>query len=123
MTGKVESHKDLLVWQKSMDLVVLVYKLVQELPKSEQYALSDQIRRAAVSIPSNIAEGKSRNSIKEYKHFIGIAKGSVAELETQLLICERIGYFNKEEISNTLGLLDEVSKMLTKLNNVLAPRT
>ena len=123
MTGKVESHKDLLVWQKSMDLVVLVYKLVQELPKSEQYALSDQIRRAAVSIPSNIAEGKSRNSIKEYKHFIGIAKGSVAELETQLLICERIGYFNKEEISNTLGLFDEVSKMLTKLNNVLAPRT
>ena len=123
MTGKVESHKDLLVWQKSMDLVVLVYKLVQELPKSEQYALSDQIRRAAVSIPSNIAEGKSRNSIKEYKHFIGIAKGSVAELETQLLTCERIGYFNKEEISNTLGLLDEVSKMLTKLNNVLAPRT
>ncbi|WP_027729145.1 four helix bundle protein [Treponema sp. C6A8] len=123
MAEKVESHKDLVVWQKSMDLVVLVYKLVQELPKSEQYALSDQIRRAAVSIPSNIAEGKSRNSIKEYKHFIGIAKGSVAELETQLLICERIGYFNKEEISNTLGLLDEVSKMLTKLNNVLAPRT
>ena len=123
MAEKVESHKDLVVWQKSMDLVVLVYKLVQELPKSEQYALSDQIRRAAVSIPSNIAEGKSRNSIKEYKHFIGIAKGSVAELETQLLICERIGYFNKEELSNTLGLLDEVSKMLTKLNNVLAPRT
>ena len=123
MAEKVESHKDLVVWQKSMDLVVLVYKLVQELPKSEQYALSDQIRHAAVSIPSNIAEGKSRNSIKEYKHFIGIAKGSVAELETQLLICERIGYFNKEEISNTLGLLDEVSKMLTKLNNVLAPRT
>ena len=123
MAEKVESHKDLVVWQKSMDLVVLVYKIVQELPKSEQYALSDQIRRAAVSIPSNIAEGKSRNSIKEYKHFIGIAKGSVAELETQLLICERIGYFNKEEISNTLGLLDEVSKMLTKLNNALAPRT
>ena len=123
MTGKVESHKDLVVWQKSMDLVVLVYKLVQQLPKSEQYALSDQIRRAAISIPSNIAEGKSRNSIKEYKQFIGIAKGSVAELETQLLICERIGYFNKEEISNTLGLLDEVSKMLTKLNSVLAPRT
>ena len=123
MNGKVESHKDLTVWQKSMDLVVLVYKLMEKLPKEERYSLCDQIRRSAVSIPSNIAEGKSRNSIKEYKHFIGIAKGSVAELETQLLICERIGYFNKEEISNTLGLLDEVSKMLTKLNNVLAPRT
>ena len=123
MNGKVESHKDLTVWQKSMDLVVLVYKLMEQLPKEERYSLCDQIRRSVVSIPSNIAEGKSRNSIKEYKQFIGIAKGSAAELETQLLICERIGYLNKEDLSNTLGLLDEVSKMLAKLNTALAPRT
>ena len=123
MNGKVESHKDLTVWQKSMDLVVLVYKLMEQLPKEERYSLCDQIRRSAVSIPSNIAEGKSRNSIKEYKQFVGIAKGSAAELETQLLICERIGYLDKEELSEVMGLLDEVSKMLAKLNNVLAPRT
>lgn len=123
MNGKVESHKDLTVWQKSMDLVVLVYKLMEKLPKQERYSLCDQIRRSAVSIPSNIAEGKSRNSIKEYKYFVGIAKGSVAELETQLLLCERIGYLQKEELRETLGLLEEVSKMLGKLNLVLAPRT
>ncbi len=123
MNGKVESHKDLTVWQKSMDLVVLVYKLMEQLPKEERYSLCDQIRRSVVSIPSNIAEGKSRNSIKEYKQFVGIAKGSAAELETQLLICERIGYLDKEELSEVMGLLDEVSKMLAKLNNVLAPRT
>ncbi len=123
MNGKVESHKDLTVWQKSMDLVVLVYKLMEQLPKEERYSLCDQIRRSAVSIPSNIAEGKSRNSIKEYKQFVGIAKGSAAELETQLLICERIGYLDKEELSEVMGLLDEVSKMLAKLNIALAPRT
>lgn len=123
MNGKVESHKDLTVWQKSMDLVVLVYKLMEQLPKEERYSLCDQIRRSVVSIPSNIAEGKSRNSIKEYKQFIGIAKGSAAELETQMLICERIGYLKKEELSEVMGLLDEVSKMLAKLNNALAPRT
>lgn len=123
MNGKVESHKDLTVWQKSMDLVVLVYKLMEQLPKEERYSLCDQIRRSAVSIPSNIAEGKSRNSIKQYKHFVGIAKGSAAELETQLLICERIGYLDKEELSEVMGLLDEVSKMLAKLNIALAPRT
>ena len=123
MNGKVESNKDLTVWQKSMDLVVLVYKLMEQLPKEERYSLCDQIRRSVVSIPSNIAEGKSRNSIKEYKQFVGIAKGSAAELETQLLICERIGYLDKEELSEVMGLLDEVSKMLAKLNIALAPRT
>ena len=123
MNGKVESHKDLTVWQKSMDLVVLVYKLMEQLPKEERYSLCDQIRRSAVSIPSNIAEGKSRNSIKQYKQFVGIAKGSAAELETQLLICERIGYLDKEELSEVMGFLDEVSKMLAKLNIALAPRT
>ena len=114
---EIDSHKDLIVWQKSMDLVTLIYRLIKKLPSDERYSLSDQIRRSAVSIPSNIAEGKSRNSIKEYKQFVGIAKGSAAELETQLLICERIGYLNKEDLSEVMGLLDEVSKMLAKLNN------
>ena len=118
-----ESYQELIVWQKSMDLVEMIYRLIKKLPGDERYSLCDQMRCSAVSIPSNIAEGKSRNSIKEYKQFVGIAKGSAAELETQLLICERIGYLEKEELSEVMGLLDEVSKMLAKLNNVLAPRT
>ena len=119
----VESHKDLIVWQKSMDLVVQIYSIVKKLPKEERYSLIDQMRRSAISIPSNIAEGKSRNSINEYRHFVGIAKGSAAELETQLLICVQIGYLSKEDIKEVLGLLDEVSKMLAKLNLALTPRT
>ena len=79
----VQSFQDLIIWQKAMDLVIEVYNLVKELPKEEQYALSDQMRRAAVSIPSNIAEGQSRNSTKEFIQFLSVAKGSNAELQTQ----------------------------------------
>ena len=79
----VQSFQDLIVWQKATDLVIEVYNLVKELPKEEQYALSDQMRRAAVSIPSNIAEGQSRNSTKEFIQFLSVAKGSNAELQTQ----------------------------------------
>ena len=100
-----------------------IYSIVKKLPKEERYSLIDQMRRSAISIPSNIAEGKSRNSINEYRHFVGIAKGSAAELETQLLICVQIGYLSKEDIKEVLGLLDEVSKMLAKLNLALTPRT
>ena len=85
-------YKELTVWQKAMDLVVEVYCLVRKLPKEELYALSDQIRRAVVSIPSNIAEGQQRNSKNDFKHFLTIARGSNAEVETQLLICVRLTY-------------------------------
>ena len=90
MENKVKSYKDLIVWQKSMDLVIEIYKLVKKLPKEETYSLSDQMRRAVVSIPSNIAEGYTRKSTNEYLNFLSIANGSRTELETQLLICERI---------------------------------
>ncbi len=91
----VKSYNDLIVWQKSMDLVVEVYKLVRNLPKEELYALSNQMRRAAVSVPSNIAEGQKRNSTKEFVQFLSFAKGSAAELQTQLLICNRLDYFTE----------------------------
>lgn len=78
----MRTHKELLVWQKSMLLVEEIYRLVKRLPKEETYALSDQMRRAAVSIPSNIAEGNARNSPKEFQHFLYISLGSAAELET-----------------------------------------
>ena len=110
-----ESYTDLLVWKKSMDLVVEIYHLVKQLPKEETYALSDQMRRAAVSIPSNIAEGKNRNSDKAFKQFLSIARGSTSELETQLLICNRIGYLSEEETELAIGLNKEVGRMLYTL--------
>ena len=113
------SYQNLLVWQKAMDLTADIYKLVKKLPKEEIYALSSQMRRAVVSIPSNIAEGRDRNTNKEFVHFLTIARGSKAELETQLLVCVRVGYLSENEIAETMNLLIEVGKMLTSLINKL----
>ena len=101
------------------DIVVEVYNLVKKLPKEEQFALSDQMRRAVISIPSNIAEGRGRYSIKEYTHFLSVAKGSNAELETQLLLCVKINYLNNSDIERAFGLIKEVGKMLTSLQKSL----
>ena len=113
---RAKSYRDYIVWQKSIDLSVEIYKLVKLLPKTETYALSDQMRRAVVSIPSNIAEGQGRNSAREFVHFLGIARGSQKELETQIYICKRLEYFTEEEASSTaLNLCEEVGKMLNSL--------
>lgn len=111
----IRNYKDLIVWQKAMDLSVEIYRLVKNLPKEELYCLSDQMRRSAISIPSNIAEGKSRTSQKEFSYFLSIAQGSRSELETQIQLCEKIGYLNADEIKNALDLLTELEKMLVKL--------
>lgn len=111
----IRNYKDLIVWQKAMDLSVEIYRLVKKLPKEELYCLSDQMRRSAISIPSNIAEGKSRTSQKEFSYFLSIAQGSRSELETQIQLCEKIGYLNVDEIKNALDLLIELEKMLVKL--------
>ena len=108
-------YKDLTVWQKSMDLVVEVYRLTKNLPKEELYGLTNQLRRAAVSIPSNIAEGNARTSKGDYARFLSIARGSCAEVETQLLLCIRLDYFVEEDISDTLKLCDETGRMLTSV--------
>ena len=108
-------YSEMIVWQKSMDLVVEIYRLVKLLPADERYALSEQMRRAAVSIPSNIAEGESRKTDKEFKHFLSIAKGSVSEVETQLFICRRINYLTEEQIQNSVLQCQEVRRMITKL--------
>ena len=105
---KIEDYKDLIVWQRSMELAEEVYRLVKKLPKEELFALSDQIRRAVISIPSNIAEGYERNSTKEYIHFLSIAKGSKAELETQLLLCTKIHYLNNSDIEKSISLIQEI---------------
>ena len=105
-----------------MDLVVVVYRLVKSLPRTEDYALSSQMRRAVVSIPSNIAEGQARNSTKEFANFLSIAKGSNAELETQIELGVRLGYFRPEEVEVPLSLAEEVGRMLTSLITKLTTR-
>ncbi|MBR2518167.1 MAG: four helix bundle protein [Selenomonadaceae bacterium] len=110
-----KDHKDLIVWQKSMDLLVEVYRLVKKLPREETYALSDQMRRAAVSIPSNIAEGRGRSSEKDYIRFLFISRGSRAELDTQLLACIRLGYLDESDVENALNLSSEISSMLNSM--------
>ena len=115
----IKDFKDLIVWQKAMELVAEVYRLVKKLPKEELFALSDQIRRAAISIPSNIAEGQGRNSTKELIHFLAIAKGSKAELETQLLLCVKINYLKGAEIETAISLIQEIGKMLNALQKSL----
>ena len=119
---KSSNYKELKVWQKAMDLTVEVYKIVKLLPKEETYALSDQMRRAVVSIPSNIAEGQGRNSDKEFIQFLSIARGSLWELETQIEICLRIGYIDQSLATNTNNLIAEISKMLNALSNSLKPQ-
>jgi len=113
------SYQGLKVWQKAMDLTAMIYSLVKKLPKEELYSLSDQMRRAVVSIPCNIAEGQDRHTNKEFTQFLIIARGSKAELETQLLICVKIGYLTDSDIFEAMNSTKEVGKMLTSLINKL----
>jgi four helix bundle protein len=98
-----------------MELVTEVYRLTRGFPREELYGLTQQVRRAAVSIPSNIAEGQARDSTAEFRRFLLIAQGSRAEVETQILIAVRLGYANETDAGTTMSLLAEVRKMLTKL--------
>ena len=104
--------KDLLVWRKSMEVAREIYILIRKFPREEIYALSDQMRRCAVSIPSNIAEGQQRNSKNEFIQFIGYAQGSRGELQTQLLLAKDFGYLTEEEIEPVFYELKEIGKML-----------
>ncbi|MBR1762027.1 MAG: four helix bundle protein [Eubacterium sp.] len=113
------SYKNLDVWQKSMNLVVEIYGLLKFLPTTEQYALSNQMRRAAVSVPSNIAEGQQRNSPKEFISFLSIAKGSLAELETQLILCNMLGYLTEVQTETAMSLCQDIGRMIYALINSL----
>jgi len=116
-----KSHKDLIVWQKSMDLVEEVYRLTKFLPTDELYGLANQMKRAAVSIPSNIAEGNARHTHKEYIRFLSIARGSKSELETQIEICKRLGHLSCEQIQLAVDLCEEVGKILNTMIKKLFP--
>jgi four helix bundle protein len=111
----VNSHKDLFIWQRSMDLVESIYRLTASLPASEQFGLIAQMRRSAVSVPSNIAEGYGRQATGEYRHHLLICRGSLLELETQLLLCRRLKYSSEQEIDPLLTEITEISKMLGSL--------
>ncbi len=108
----VRSYKDLIAWQKSMELSILVYKLTDSFPKSEMFSLVNQIRRAVVSIPSNIAEGWARKGLGEYIQFLSIAYGSASELETQLILSKKLGFGEGREYKKIEGILVEVQKLL-----------
>ena len=111
----MNSYRDLIVWQKSILLVKEVYRVTQLFPKTEQYGLSDQLRRAAVSVPSNIAEGFSRKYVKENAQFISIAFGSTSEMDTQLLLAQELQMVSVHELESGLALLVEVRKMLNAM--------
>ena len=110
----MKTHKDLIVWQKSISFVTKIYKETNSFPNSELYGLTSQLRRASVSVPSNIAEGAARNTDKEYVRFLFIARASAAEIETQLIIAENLGYITSIDNQLKEELL-EISKMLTAL--------
>jgi four helix bundle protein len=109
------SYKDLVAWQKSMDLVTATYRLTAIFPKDELFGLRSQLRRAAVSIPSNIAEGQGRLSEKEFRYFLGQARGSLMEVETQMQIAENLGYLSKEQTGDLLRACAEVGRILNGL--------
>jgi four helix bundle protein len=112
---KIASHRDLVVWQRAMDLVVEVYRLSARFPADERFRLTSQITRAAASVPANIAEGHARSTAKEYSRFLAIAKGSLVETETFLMLAIRLGYVAERECGPALGMVTQTSKMLTRL--------
>ena len=118
----VTHFKDLKAWQKSMDLAVEIYIVAKQLPREELFGLSGQMRRTIVSVPSNIAEGNQRSSTKDYIRFLHIAKGSLAELETQIMLCERLGYIEEQKPHELINKCVEIQRMVSGLVNSLLLR-
>ena len=119
MMTKVQSHRELIVWQKAMDLAVETYRLTSKFPASENYRLVSQITRAVASVPANIAEGNARGTKRDYANFLAIARGSLMETETLLMLAIRLKYITQEQAEYALNLVTEVSKMLTALRSRL----
>ncbi|MFN2502220.1 MAG: four helix bundle protein [Pyrinomonadaceae bacterium] len=115
----MRSHEKLDAWRKSVDLVIEIYKLTKEFPSDEKFGMTSQTRRAAVSIPANIAEGAARESDKDFIRFLSIAQGSASELETEILIANRLGFLSDVNYRLTIKALDDVGRMLTGLSRHL----
>jgi len=115
----IKNYQDLLAWQKAMDLVEVGYRLTKQFPKEESFALTSQLRRALVSVPSNIAEGEGRNSPAEFSRFLNIAHGSLREVETQLLIAQRLNYLSDADLKSALALASEAGRLIQGLRRSL----
>ena len=115
----VKDYRELIVWQKAMDLVELLYGRTRSFPKEELYGLTAQMRRAAVSIPSNIAEGQARRTTRDFIHFLSIARGSLKELETQIIISQRLGYIDATQQSELVAATEEISRLISGLSKSL----
>jgi four helix bundle protein len=110
-----ESYRDLIAWRKAMEFVVKIYHATRAFPREELYGLTSQLRRAAVSVPSNIAEGQARFSQKEFRHFLSHARGSLVEIETQLMIAQNLRYLSPEDTHRLLGYAAELGRILNGL--------
>jgi four helix bundle protein len=119
---RINSYRDLIVWQKSMDLIEVLHPALLRLPKEELFGLNAQLRKSALSIASNISEGHDRNSRNEFLHFLGIARGSLAEVQTQIHVAGRLKYWPENQVESFLGRTYEISKMLTALMKSLKAR-
>ncbi|MDO8522173.1 MAG: four helix bundle protein [bacterium] len=119
-SNPIRSYRDLIVWQKSVEVVIAVYKVTRKFPASEQFAITSQVQRAAVSVPANIAEGYGRNTPKEYTHFLRIAHGSLSELETLLTISQKLSYCSAQEYSTLEKHTSEVARMLYALRKSIS---
>jgi four helix bundle protein len=119
----IQSHRDLMIWNKAMDLEARAYEIVRLFPTSERYGLVSQLTRAAVSVPANIAEGHARPGAREYTQFVSVAKGSLMEVETYVLIAIRSRYVTNDAADPVLRLITEISKMLTALRKRLLAKS
>jgi four helix bundle protein len=119
---KPRCYSDLFAWQKAMDLVVAVYRATRGLPSDERFGLTSQVRRAVVSVPSNIAEGQGRATTREFLHFLSIAYGSLMEVETQILIANRLDYLDVQQKADLMGMANEVGRLLNGLSNSLTAK-
>jgi four helix bundle protein len=113
-------YRELILWQRAMELVLEIYRVTQQFPPTEVYGLSNQLRRAAVSIPSNIAEGQGRGGATDFAHYLRIANGSRQEVETQLMIAQRLGYIQAATMENVTMLIEETGRLLSGLLKSIA---
>ena len=113
----IKSHKDLLAWQKALELVELVYELTRAFPREELFGVATSLRRAAVSIPSKIADGHERDNTREFIHFLSVARGSLAEAETQMEVARRLDYINDEQLAKFIHLASDTGKIINGLMN------
>ena len=117
--GEIKSYRDLIFWQKAMDMAVQIYKLVAELPTYEKFGMTSQLTRAAMSVAANVAEGNGRAGSKQYANFLSIARGSLMETETYLLLAVRLEYLSEASIAPTMSITREIDRMLCGLRNKL----